>query len=169
MNEHERNLLSQLLRSGQSRGLNRPITRTGCEFVIEYGWWYTPTAIPCHLSPGNRRECFKNAFDLAFENADLTYVEGYATLDGGLRIHHAWVTDGQGNAIDNTWPRAGAAYAGVPFDTKYVNLNHVKNEAVICLIDDYLHDWPLLRDLGDHPGVWLEAAGKGRKKISTTS
>lgn len=168
MTTHEQHLLTQLLHSGQSRGRNNFLRLTACEFVVEHGWWYTPKLLPKHLPRGKQNECFKNAFDLAFDDPDLIYVEGYATLDDGTRVAHAWVTDQHGNAFDSTWPKPGTAYAGVPFNTEFTNLNHVKNEAVICLIDDYLHEWPLLRDLADQPDVWMEKAGRGREKISDT-
>ena len=165
MNAQERQLLTQLRNSGQSRGKNHLLQRTACEFVIEHGWWYTPLTLPDHIARGNENECFKNAFDLTFEDDGLIYVEGYAVFDKGPRTHHAWVTDRQGNAFDNSWPRPGVAYAGVPFLLRFTNDSHVKNRAVVCLIGDYLNDWPLLRELGDRPHEWMDPRGTGRKKI----
>ena len=165
MDTHESFLLAQLLHSGQSYGRNRPLRRTACEFVVEYGWWYTAAPLPDPLIRGKENECFMNAFFLALEQNELVYVEGYAMLDGGRRVNHAWLTDGRGNAFDGTWPEPGVAYAGVPFRTGFVNFNHLKNREVVCLIDDYPHDWPLLRDLGDKPDEWLDLRGRGREKI----
>jgi hypothetical protein len=48
------------------------------------------------------------------------------------------------------------AYAGVPFKSLFVSVTTLKNHATINLIDDYLNDWLLRRDLGDRPEVWLE-------------
>jgi hypothetical protein len=165
MNTHESHLLAQLLHSGQSRGRHRPLRRTACEFVLEYGWWYTPALLPDPLTHGRDSECFKNAFFLALDQSELVYVEGYAIRDSGTRVHHAWLTDRQGNALDNTWPESGVAYAGVPFRIDFVNRSHIKNRLLVCLIDDYVHDWPLLRELGDKPDEWLDSHGRGREKI----
>ena len=163
MNEHERHLLQQLLHSGQRRGLNRPMLRTACEFVIKHGWWYTPTLTA--LPAGKPNQCFLNACEMAASNHDYVYVEGYAIIQGGVRTAHAWLTDGQGNAIDITWPEPGVAYAGVPFARDFVVLNLLKHHAAVCLIDDYTHDWPLLREHGDRPAKWRDLRGKGREKI----
>lgn len=78
MNEHEHNLLQQLLHSGQRRGINRPMLRTACEFVLKHGWWYTPTSNG--LPAGKPNQCFLNACELASSNHDLVYVEGYVML-----------------------------------------------------------------------------------------
>ena len=64
---------------------------------------------------------------------------------------HGWMADRDGHAIDTTWGHLGVAYAGVPFDMEWLNLRNTLNEAVIGVIDDYLHNWPILRELGDHP------------------
>ena len=118
------------------------------------------------MRPGKLKECFANAFLLAMAEPALTYCEGYAThSSGGLAVLHAWVTDGSGNAIDNTWPTEGVAYAGIPMKADYLNRRFLKNEAVICVLDDYLHDWPLLVGGGDGPDDWLERKGVGLKQI----
>jgi hypothetical protein len=147
---------------------NRPPSwkRTKYEFVLDYGYWYDLTPRPKGIRLGRKNQCFANAFNLALNDDSLMYCEGFCvSLGGGLLVHHAWVTDGAGRVIDNSLKEPAAAYAGVPFNTNFVNLYHLKNEAMICLLDDHLHDWPMLGELGDRPDEWLEAAGRGLAKV----
>jgi hypothetical protein len=96
----------------------------------------------------------------------LIYCEGYALFKGSsLPTLHAWVTDGQGTAIDNTWPQAGVAYAGVPFRVGFVSMTGLKNDAIGSLLDDYTNDYPLRGDLGDRPDEWLEPRGRGKSRV----
>lgn len=166
MTPDEQNLQQQLRRDGATKGTGEFLNRTKCEFVLEYGYWYDPIPSPDAMAMGKPNECFKNAFDLAMDSTDFIYCEGFALYEGGLRVHHAWVTDGQGRAIDNTWGKPGVAYAGVPFLTDFLNLRFLLNEAVICQLDDWEHDWPLLRDLGDRPDEWFEFRGKGMRRLA---
>jgi hypothetical protein len=114
------------------------------------------------IPPGKQNECFANAFWLAFNNPSLIYTEGFALYgENQIITVHAWVTDGKGNAIDNTWDKVGVAYAGVPLDIKWLNNRHVKQRAIVCVLDDFMNDWPILRDLGDRPDEWLDRGGIG--------
>ena len=161
----QRSLLD-LLRAGNPRR-DPSWKRNKYEFVLEYGWWYEPSKRPKGLKLGPPSRCFKNAFCLALDDNALTYCEGFVlSAGGGVLIHHAWVTDGQGHAIDNTLRATDGIYAGVPFNTSFVNRYHLRNKAITCLLDDYLHDWPLLRELGDRPGEWLEANGRGAASLA---
>ena len=141
--------------------------RTRYEFILEYGWWYEPSLLPKGVKGASPGECFKNAFDLALDDESLIYCEGVVLgTEASLPVHHAWVTDGSGQAIDNTLEAPAGAYAGVPFLTGFVNLYHLRNEAIIGLLDDYLHDWPMLGELGDRPGEWLAPKGRGMAPLS---
>ena len=131
------------------------------QFVLEYGWWYEPLPLPKGIRRGRPSACFKNAFNLALDDESLTYCEGFALIPGGKLLHHAWATDGTGRVIDSTWELPAMAYAGVPFNTHFVNLYHLERHAIVSLLDDYLHDWPMLRELGDRPKEWLEKKGRG--------
>jgi hypothetical protein len=116
---------------------------------------------------GTPRECHKNSADLALADDSLIYCEGYALFkSGSLPTLHAWVTEGHGNAIDNTWPYPGVAYAGVPFTSFFVNMTALKNHATISLLDDYQNNYPLRGDLGDRPDEWLEIRGRGTERIN---
>lgn len=72
---------------------------------------------------GKKRECFKNAFELAWRH-DLDYVEGFAST-GLLAVPHAWCAlPGDDRVIDPTWRQEGREerpvetwqYLGVRFD-----------------------------------------------------
>jgi len=104
---------------------------------------------------------------LALDDDSLIYCEGYALFkNGSLPVIHAWVTDGHGNAIDNTWSQPGVAYAGVPFKSSFVNMTALKNRAIVSLLDDYQNNYPLRGDLGDRPDDWFEHRGRGLMKVS---
>ena len=51
---------------------------------------------------------------------DLVYVEGFAVRPKlGMLIHHAWLMDEEGCAVDVTWKGTGDChYFGIPFETK---------------------------------------------------
>lgn len=143
--------------------------RTLHEFVLQYGWLYEPSVLPARIARGTPQECFRNATFLTVEDDSLIYCEGYAlfTADSAPRLH-AWVTDGRGLAIDNTWPQCGVAYAGVPFQSSFVNLTALKNHETISLLDDYQNLYPLRSELGDHPDEWLEERGRGIMRLQDT-
>lgn len=159
----------RLLRQLQAEDGTDPkgyLKRTSCQFVLDYGWFYEPGPFPQEVERGVEGECYNNAFRLALQDKSLVYVEGFATGKSGLRIHHAWVTDGTGRAIDNTWRKPGIVYAGVPFTTQFVSITGLRNKGVDSLIDDWEHDWPLLRELTEQPEHWLEPRGRGVVEIA---
>jgi len=167
MTPHHAELLEFLRLSEPTPAAKALLKRTAQQFVLDHGWWYEPIEIPETITPGTIQECHKNAVDLKLADSSLIYCEGYALFEGGsLPMIHAWVTDGQGRAIDNTWPHPGVAYAGVPFKSLFVNITNLKNRAIVSLIDDYMNGWPLRGDLGDRPGEWLEIRGRGTRRIT---
>ena len=160
-------LLDLLRRSEATSAAKAFLKRTCQEFVLEYGWWYEPIELDQKIAIGTPQECHKNAVDLTLADDSLIYCEGYALfMSGSLPTLHAWVTDGHGRAIDNTWLQPGVAYAGVPFKSLFVNLTSLKNHATISLLDDWQNNWPLRGDLGDRPDVWLELRGRGTAKLN---
>ena len=161
--------LLDFLRCSEPTPAARPLSlkRTFQEFVLEYGWWYEPVELPQGITFGTPQQCHQNATDLIMFDDSLIYCEGYALFKGGsLPTLHAWVTDGRGRAIDNTWPQPGVAYAGVPFTSLFVNMTALKNHAIISLLDDYQNNYPLRGDLGDRPDEWLELRGRGTERIN---
>jgi hypothetical protein len=142
------------------------LKRTCQEMVLEYGCWYEPVERAAKFPKGTPGRCASNATDLMLDDDTLTYCEGYALFEsGGSPTLHAWVTDGRGRAIDNTWPKPGVAYAGIPFKSIYLTLTTLKTRAIVSLLDDYLNNYPLRGDLGDRPEEWLEVQGRGTERL----
>lgn len=170
MTPHQSELLEFLRFSEPTPAAKAHSIRTAQQFVLDHGWWYEPTEIPKGIATGTIQECHTNSVDLTLDDSSLIYCEGYALFkSGGVPTIHAWVTDGQGRAIDNTWPQPGVAYAGVPFKSLFVSMTTLKNRATISLIDDFMNDWPLRGELGDRPDEWLEIRGRGVKRIGDNS
>jgi hypothetical protein len=168
-NPYQNELLPFLQGSERTPEEGARLKRTLQEFVMEYGWWYEPARLTNGIAPGTPQECHTNATDLALADDSLIYCEGYALFkSGGVPTIHAWVTDGNGRAFDNTWPQPGVAYAGVPFQSLFVSLTALKDRATISLLDDYQNNYPLRSDLGDRPEEWLEVRGRGVARITAT-
>jgi hypothetical protein len=161
----EQALLRQL-RIKDSTNAKNILKRTSCQFVLEYGWFYEPASVPKAVKMASEGECYNNALILALTDPSLIYVEGFTASEGGVRIHHAWVTDGRGRAIDITWAAQGAVYIGVPFKSGFVSLMGLKNKGVGSPLDDWENGYPLLRELGDRPEEWLEPRGNGFAKVT---
>jgi hypothetical protein len=160
-------LLDFLRDSEPTAAARRLLKRTAQQFVVDYGWWYEPVDRPRTIALGTPQECHTNATDLALADDSLIYCEGFALFNSGsLPTLHAWVTDGQGRAIDNTWSRPGVAYAGVAFKSFFVNMTALKNHATISLLDDWENGYPLRGDLGDRPDEWLELRGRGKARVT---
>jgi len=135
------------------------------EFILEYGWWYEPSPRPKAIEKGPAGQCFRNAFNMALGSDTFIYCEGVIVSRCGLPLtQHGWMTDGDGRAIDVTLDRPAGAYAGVPFQTDFVNEYYLKAHATVCLLDDWAADWPLLGELGDRPQQWLEMRGRGASR-----
>lgn len=47
--------------------------------------------------------CFANAFELTMRNPELTYCEGWATMERSIPTHHAWAVGPDGSIHDPTW------------------------------------------------------------------
>ena len=68
---------------------------------------------------GNKKECFKNAYQLSFTK-NLTYCEGYAVSKIlNFPVEHAWCIDNDNNVIDPTW-NDGIEYFGIPFSMEFI-------------------------------------------------
>jgi hypothetical protein len=164
----QRQLLTQFESRRGSINPNDPRSRTPSGFVLDHGWWYAPAAKPEHIAAGTPNECFANAFWLALDNPSLIYCEGFALDKGAMNMtHHAWVTDGEGRAIDTTWNRVGVAYAGVPFDVRWLNRRGLQQRSIICVLDDWQNNWPILGELGNRPDEWIEWRGCGVSKVTS--
>ncbi|MEG3838816.1 hypothetical protein [Microcoleus sp. herbarium14] len=78
--------------------------RSGFEqLVLEWGTMMQPKPLPKTIKRGQPRICYANCQRLVLKNRSLTYVEGYAMAQGvSLPLHHAWLLDTDGCAIDPT-------------------------------------------------------------------
>jgi hypothetical protein len=169
LNPMEAEVLRQLESRQKSISPKDTRTRTPSGFVLQYGYWYEPVPTPVEIPTGKPNECFANAFWLAFNNPSLICVEGFALYGHNqIMTAHAWVTDGKGRAIDTTWDRVGVAYAGVPFKLDWLNKRYISQRAIVCILDDYMNDWPILRDLGDRPDEWIDRRGVGIERLSNS-
>lgn len=113
---HRSELLDCLRRSESTTAAQAFLKRTFQEFVIDYGWWYEPVELPREIALGTAQQCHKNGTDLALADDSPVYCEGFALFNSGsLPTLHAWVTDGQGRAIDNTWSRPDQAWPTLVF------------------------------------------------------
>ncbi len=167
MTPHQAELFDFLINSAPTPAAKAILKRTMQQFVLEYGWWYEPVELPSTISRAKVKECHKNATDLILTDNSLVYCEGYALFKSGSQpTIHAWVTDGKGRAIDNTWPQLGVAYAGVPFKGRFVSMTSLQNHATISLLDDWHNDYPLRSELGDRPDEWLELRGRGATRVN---
>ncbi len=142
------------------------LQQTAFQFVLKFGWFYTPSPLPQPLELGPDGECFNNALKLMLAYDSLTYVEGFAAGGGSPPIPHAWVTDAKGRAIDNTWRLSGSVYAGVPFKGDVVSLIGLKNKGVGSIIEHFTGDVPLLDAMATDPEKWLHLKGKGSRKLT---
>lgn len=79
--------------------------------VAEFGQNYAPRARPDDVAVRAKRACFRNAFRLADERPELTYVEGFALPEGTDFFHyrHAWCVDNDELVVDptRTWADPG--------------------------------------------------------------
>ena len=112
------------------------------EFVLKHGKFYTPKELPKNVLEGKVKDCYMNAWHLATERKDLTYVEGYAA--SVIPVMHAWCVDKQGNVIDPTWG-TGKAYYGVPFTTDYIMKTAMRRK-YFGILDNYQEGYPLLKE-----------------------
>lgn len=168
MNEYQQQLYKQLLNAQPTSAAKDRFLRTMEQFVLDYGWWYVPSPLLEGIESGTAQQCHKNAHILSMEHEGFIYCEGFALFkDGMYRTLHSWVTDGQGQAFDNTWQKPGVAYAGVPFKDLFVTMTNLKNKASISLLDDWQNGYPLRGELGDQSVEWYEQAGEGFAKISS--
>lgn len=116
----------------------------------------TPAEFPPAGKPGwctwmPLKFCFRNAFEVATSHEDLRYAEGYALLVLGngeqLWVHHAWVVDREGNAIDPTWRSAGLRYMGIVVDPAELVTRQVHKVKVDIFEPVLAASRPLLHDI----------------------
>jgi hypothetical protein len=115
------------------------------DFLLQHGRWYTPAALPPDIPRGAPKSCFGNAIVAAILY-DLTYVEGYASLNigqGAIPFEHAWCTDASRRVYEVTWPEIGMAYYGVEFGVERADDCTWNGDATV--LQDHRRHYPLLR------------------------
>lgn len=114
--------------------------------VLAHGRAWTPQRRPAAYRKRAFRQCFRNAFELAQDHPELTYVEGYADA-GIIPVEHAWCVDRVGRVVDPTWraaKTAESAYFGVALATRWVTARIVRTGVYGAFC------WRNIRDLLEH-------------------
>lgn len=94
-------------------------------FVLRKGRSYQPATI--HANVGEPKQCYRNATLYAFDHHYATYVEGFIiSPDLPFAIQHAWV-EVEGKALEVTLGERELIYFGVPFETKLLRAETLKN------------------------------------------
>ena len=80
------------------------------------GWRdFNPVPRPKGMRKRADKACFLNALRVVLrDDTTYSYAEGLAWTKLGA-VHHAWVVDSDGNAIDPTWKEPASGYYGVVF------------------------------------------------------
>lgn len=96
------------------KGADTGLVTSGTPLPAEYA----PAGKPDGYRWMEHKACFRNAFTLATGSHSLLYGEGFALRplgSGGphVWVHHAWVIDPDGRAIDVTWRDRGLRYIGI--------------------------------------------------------
>jgi hypothetical protein len=100
--------------------------------LLKEGTWSNPQKKPRKYPFGEIKQCYRNAFWLARDNADLTYCEGIAFM-GIIPVAHAWVIDKDNNVIDTTWRMThrevtNLAYFGIVIPTEELVIQTIKQK-----------------------------------------
>lgn len=90
-------------------------------WVADHGRFYPPAPLADDWMRNEPRYCYDNSLEVAQENDDLSYIEGFAySAQFAVPIHHAWNAEPDGRVVDTTWPVPGLAYRGVELDLELV-------------------------------------------------
>ena len=72
--------------------------------VLHYGRFWTPQPKPKDVRWGRQKQCFSNAYDLAYCRPDLTYCEGFALDSDSARWRSAMRGVLTATAMSSTTP-----------------------------------------------------------------
>ena len=74
------------------------------------------------LEPATMRDCYRNAWDVALNEPNLIYTEGFA-YSYGVGIEHAWLTDRiTGDILDPTWAKVDSIHGIEPVAYEYMGI-----------------------------------------------
>lgn len=95
---------------------------------------------------GEIKQCFANSQQLALDNRELLYCEGYSSSI--IPIHHGWCLDPLNQEVIDITLRdqKNVEYFGAVFNTEYVLEEILKYEEYHSLLDNYRDHFSLLRD-----------------------
>jgi hypothetical protein len=117
MEKEREQMLTYLKTIMQLRQMNpKPagfVYRGAEDFILQNGKFYVPKSADEYR--GAPKSCFGNALIATTINRNWTYVEGFAMSDIGIPVHHGWIADPYGSAIEVTWEKLGTVYFGVAF------------------------------------------------------
>lgn len=123
-----------LMRDAYAKSFDERADSSVPHLILRHGRSYEPAPLDESAHEfGRAKECFRNAALLAQENAELTYVEGYADC-GSFPMHHAWCVDANGRVVDPTWREKGASpiaeweYLGIPLTTEFVTATLLRKQ-----------------------------------------
>lgn len=112
-----RDFLNTTMLAFQRLGHDMPLF----QFVLEHGRTFRAQPLPSGFKRGVPKECFNNALNIALDDGETVYCEGYAFRPGLIPIHHGWCCDMRGNVIDNTWDEVEKCYYfGIPFNIQFI-------------------------------------------------
>lgn len=106
--------------------------RSPADFLLKHGEFITPRVTPAKYPGLAAKACFANAFILATQFPELTYMEGiiYAPpmvdARNGVRVgkirpvHHAWCVDAQDRLVECTYVTTAGAVAMLRDNHAYV-------------------------------------------------
>lgn len=117
------------------------------DLVVRCGKTYRPVPLPERIKRGSDRQCFSNAFNVAYQfPRTLRYCEGYAMQPRfGFPMQHAWVVDRTGRAIDVTWPfDERTEYRGICFSLSQV-ASIILAKGTHGVLEDWQNHFPALR------------------------
>jgi hypothetical protein len=125
-------------------------------FLLEHGRHWVSAPLPKGMKAKTPKQCYSNAQSVVVEAAaaridpGLTYVEGFAcsgTVGGIIPIYHAWLVDGNGKVVDQTWKMPeSSTYFGVALRSDYLVHRAIDAERYLPLIDSPSTKWELIRD-----------------------
>jgi len=152
-------MLEKIVR--QKAGLNETVEKAGFgdvfwreSLVTAKGRSFLPISRPKEARKGAPKACFNNAFKVVLNDIPLDswkgskgyrYCEGFCltSLDGTkvIDIHHGWVVDKKGYAIEVTLPEPALAYFGISFTSRQFKAlcKFVSGSRPKYLPDGFLH------------------------------